>query len=317
MLERGHLKPELLESQQMDLRSLRSFVMVVEQGGFTSASRLVGATQSTISKSVKQLEDELGIKLLERSRGGVVLTEAGALFHKSAIAMLDEKENLLRQLDDIRGLHKGTLRIGIPALFGSALFAAVFIEFRKQYPMVIVQLSEYPSELLWEGLLDGKIDIGISLVPSSHDLDYFPLYAEPLAVLLPRDHPLSRRASLKLLDVKEEGFILFPKGYALNDMIMSACERNSFVPREIARTTEIEFTLELIASGAGVGFLPRALLGRYSIDAVVPVTLDEPETSFSTAVVWRKDARLSSASNAWLRLTKQTFEKLTARTGNS
>ena len=113
----------------MELRTLRAFVEVVRQGGFSRAAEVVFATQSTVSKAVKQLEDEIGVPLLDRIGHRSVLTVAGEVVYRRALQMLAERDHLVAELDDLRGLKRGTLRLGLPAIANN-LFAPLFVIYR-------------------------------------------------------------------------------------------------------------------------------------------------------------------------------------------
>src|SRR5579883_3278863 len=98
----------------MDFRTLRAFVEVVRQGGFSQAAKTVFATQSTVSKAVKQLEDEIGVALLDRIGHRTKLTAAGEIVYPRALRLLAERESLMGELQELRGLKRGTLRLGVP-----------------------------------------------------------------------------------------------------------------------------------------------------------------------------------------------------------
>src|SRR5258707_12448715 len=97
----------------LDFRRLRLFVEVVRQGGFSQAAKVVFATQSTVSKAVKQLEDELGMPLLDRVGHRSTLTAAGDMVYRRALRMLADRDDLLAELDELRGLKRGILRLGL------------------------------------------------------------------------------------------------------------------------------------------------------------------------------------------------------------
>src|SRR5258706_3637733 len=124
----------------LDLRRLRMFVEVVRQGGFSQAAKAVFATQPTVSKAVKQLEGELGVALLERDGRRSKPTAAGTLVYRKGLDLLSAAGDLAAELDDLRGLKRGTLRIGCPRLGSSALLAPLFSTFRRQYPGIDVSL---------------------------------------------------------------------------------------------------------------------------------------------------------------------------------
>src|ERR1700678_3077603 len=118
----------------MELRTLRAFVEVVRQGGFSQAAKTVFATQSTVSKAVKQLEDELGFSLLDRAGHRSTLTAAGEIVYRRALVMLAERDDLVAELAELRGLKRGVLRIGLPPIGSDIVFAPIFAVYRSRYP---------------------------------------------------------------------------------------------------------------------------------------------------------------------------------------
>lgn len=291
----------------MELRSLRAFVEVVRQGGFTSAAKIIYATQPTISKSVRQLEEELGLRLLDRTKTGVQLTEAGHLVYKRALNILGEREDLLLELDELRGLKRGLLRLGIPPFGGSTLFAPIFSAFHDRFPHVEIQLAEHGSRRLCELVLAGDLDFGASLLPVSNDFETLSLQDEPLVALLPASHPRAQADSIRLIDLASDRFVLFEDGFALNDMILAACQRNSFVPSEVTRSGQLDFIVELVASRLGVAFLPLTLANRRPHPQIRQLILDEPHTNWNMAMVWRRNSYISYAGHAWLELTRKIY----------
>ena len=191
----------------MELRTLRAFVEVVRQGGFSQAAKVIFATQSTVSKAVKQLEDELGVPLLDRIGHRSTLTAAGDVVYRRALRMLAERDDLIAELDELRGLKRGTLRLGLPPVGSSTLFAPLFAIYRSRYPGIDIRLVEYGSGRLEEILLSGDIDLAASLLPVSDDFEWQDVHSEPLMVLLPSDHPLARKKSTDLASLKDLPFI--------------------------------------------------------------------------------------------------------------
>lgn len=291
----------------MEIRSLRAFVEVVRQGGFTSAAKIVFATQPTVSKAVRQLEDELGLRLLDRTKTGVQLTEAGHIVFKRALNILDERKTLVSELDDLRGLKRGLLRLGIPPFGGSTLFVPIFTAFRAQFPHVDTQLAEYGSRKLCELVLAGDLDFGASLLPVSDEFETHLLLDEPLMALLPVSHPQAGAPTISLSELTGDRFVLYEQGFALNDVILGACQRHDFVPAELTRSGQLDFIVELVASKLGVAFLPRSLATKRLNPGVHQAVLDEPGTNWAMAMVWRRDSYVSHAGQAWLDLTRKIY----------
>ncbi|MFI5018331.1 MAG: LysR family transcriptional regulator, partial [Dongiales bacterium] len=286
----------------MELRALRAFVEVVRQGGFSQAAKVIFATQSTVSKAVKQLEDEIGAPLLDRHAHPSRLTPAGDIVYRRALKMLAERDDLVAELDELRGLKRGILRLGLPPVGSSTLFAPLFASYRSRYPGIDIRLVEHGSTRLEEILLAGEIELGASLLPVPAEFEWQDVRSEPMMVLLPAGQVLAAGESTDLAGLKDLPFILFEAGFALNRVILDACRRRGFQPIIAARSSQIDFIVELVATGLGIGFLPRMIAGQRRHPAVRQVLLAEPQTEWHMAMIWRHGSYLSYAARAWLAL---------------
>jgi len=289
----------------MEFRTLRAFVEVVRQGGFSQAAKTVFATQSTVSKAVKQLEDEIGVPLLDRIGHRSVLTVAGEVVYRRGVRLLADRDDLLAELDEIRGLKRGALRLGLPPVGSSTLFAPLFAVYRQRYPGIDVRLVEHGSAQLAESLRSGDIDFAGALIPTSDEFDWQVVRREPLVALVPSGHRLVGRRSVKLADLKETPFILFESGFALHRVVLEACQRAGFEPNIVAQSSQIDFMIELVGAGLGVAFLPRMIAAQRRHSAVRTLNLDEPGTEWAMAMTWRRGAYLSAAAQAWLDLVRE------------
>lgn len=287
----------------MEFRPLRAFVEVVRQGGFSQAARTVFATQSTVSKAVKQLEEELGVPLLERIGHRSLLTAAGEVVYRRGLALLADRQDLLAELDEIRGLKRGSLRLGLPPVGSSTLFAPLFAIYRQRYPGIEVRLVEHGSAQLAESLRAGELDFAGLLLPVPEDVEWSRVRREPLVALLPPTHPLAVRPHLRLADLKDVPFILFESGFALHRIILDACSRAGFSPQVVAFSSQIDFMLELVSAGLGVTFLPRMTAMRQG--ALRQLLVEDAGTEWEMAMAWRRGAYLSVAARAWLALVRE------------
>jgi DNA-binding transcriptional LysR family regulator len=288
----------------MEFRNLQVFVEVVRQGGFTRAARTLHSTQSTVSKSVQLLEQQLGARLLDRIGQRNVLTAIGEIVFSRGSTLLADRENLMAEIAEVKGLTRGSLRLGLPPIGSNALFAPIFTAYRQRYPDISVNLVEHGSDELERALSRGEIDIGGLLLPISDDFDFIPMQQEPLTVLLPSHHRLSNEDKVRIADLRDDPFILFDETFSLHRLILSACHRQRYEPKVAAMSSQIDFVVELVSSGLGVSFLPAsiALSRRRSTIAYVP--LDEDDASWHMAMAWRRNGYLSNAALAWLELTE-------------
>ena len=289
----------------MNLRTLRVFVEVVRQGGFSQAAEVVSLTQSSVSKAVRTLEDELGTPLLNRIGHKSELTAAGEIAYRRALVLLAERNDLIAEINELRDLKGGTLRIGLPPVGSGVLFAEMFATYRSRYPMVNIELIEYGSKKLCECLEAGEVDLAALLIPIDETFAYQEVRNEPLVVVLPSAHSLSRRKRMNFSDLADSPFILFDEGFALNALIMAACDRRGIVPRVTARSGQIDFIADLVAAGLGVAFLPRMLAQKHKHAGIALVPLEEPHTDWNIALAWRAGAHLPPAAMAWLDLAKE------------
>ncbi|HEY9102339.1 LysR family transcriptional regulator [Chitinimonas sp.] len=289
----------------MNLRTVRAFVEVVRQGGFSQAAEVVLLTQSAISKAVRTLEEELGVPLLNRLGHRCELTAAGEVVYRRALVMLAERDDLIAELKELQGLQRGTLRIGLPPVGSGVLFSKMFTAYRRRYPNIEIQLLEYGGEQLHECLQGGVVDLAAILAPLGPELDGQDVRVEPLTVVLPASHPLADRPELDFPTLAAEPFILFEEGFTLNRIILDACERQGVAPKICARSAQIDFIVDLVKAELGVAFLPRMLAEKYQNHAIRLVPLAEPQTDWHMMLAWRRQAHLPAAARAWLELARE------------
>jgi DNA-binding transcriptional LysR family regulator len=288
----------------MELRTLRAFVEVVRQGGFSQAAKVVFATQSTVSKAVKQLEDELGLLLLDRIGHRSELTAAGEIVYRRALAILAERDDLITELDELRGLKRGVLRLGLPPLGSDILFGPVFAAYRSRYPGIEIRLAEHGSKRLEEDVLAGEIDLAATLLPVSDLFECQHVRREPIVVLLGAGHALADREQVDLTSLASSPFILFDPGFAMNSLILAACRKAAITPQIAARSGQIDFIVELVASGMGVGFLPRMIAEQRRHSGVRYALLADPDTNWDLVLIWRRGGYLSHAAKIWLAMVR-------------
>ena len=293
----------------MDLKALRIFTEVIRQGGFSQAGKTVFLTQSAVSKAVRQLEEEMGFALVDRSGHKPALTDAGRVAFRHAQTMLTQREDLLTELSELKGLKRGALRLGLPPIGSDILFAPLFADYRNRHPDIEIQLVEHGSRRLEEMVLAGEVDLGASLLPVPDALDWQEVTREPLHVLIAQDHPLAQRQEIALAELKDMPLIFFDSGFALNPIILEGCREAGFEPTIAARSGQINFIVELVGAGLGVGFLPRLIADLRVRPGVVHIPVHSPAMNWHMAWVWRRGGYLSFAAKAWLDLAREVTRK--------
>lgn len=289
----------------MELRLLRAFIEVVRHGGFTEAGKRIFATQSTVSKMVRQLEEELGVQLIDRSGPRARPTEPGLVVYQRGLDMLAMRDELLAQIGEFDSLKRGVLRTGVPTVGGDMLFAPVIAEFRRRHPDIRIELIEHGSTRLHETLRAGDLDVAGILLPVAGELDHRPVRCEPVVALVPQGAFAPEQTSIGLPDLRDWSFLLFQEGFALNDMILSACRRHGFIPTVAMQSAQTRFIARLVGAGLGVAFMPRMVALADRPEGVALLELDEPDVSWNMTLAWRREGYLSQAARAFIDLVQE------------
>lgn len=300
----------------MELRNLRVLVEVIRQAGFTEAARVLFSTQSTVSKAVRALEDELGLQLVERG-ARVRATPAGEIAYRHGLRMLGVRQDLTDEIAELKGLRRGTLRIGVPALGGDLLFAPIYAAFRAAWPGIEVQLLEHGSGRLREALRAGEIDVAGLLLPQPDEFVCEEMRREPVVAVLRGDHPLAAQGLIRFGDLAQLPVLLFDPGFLLHRMVVQAFQANHLVPQIAACSGQVGFLVELAAAGAGVTFLPAGIAAAQARAGLVARPLGGPDLEWRMAMGWRREGFLSHAAGAWIDLARDTMrrQQLAVETG--
>ena len=282
----------------LDLRRLRLFTEVVRQGGFTRASRTAFASQPTLSKAVKRLEDELGVALFDRPGRRVALTAEGNLVYSRAMALLAQGADLVAELESLRGLQRGSLRLGFPRLGSTSLFASMYATFRKRFPGIDVQMSVQRRERLDELLRNGELDLAVLSHPIADDFERQEHSVDRLVALVPGSGS-GRMGSAPLASLAGKPLSLSGET-ALDAQVLDAYRKKKLTPRISGQGAQIDFVFELVAANTGIAFVPGAVARQRKHRSAHAVVVRDPAMDWRLAFAWRRGAHLSAAARAWL-----------------
>jgi DNA-binding transcriptional LysR family regulator len=264
----------------MDLRRLRYLVTVADEGHITRAAERLGLQQPPLTRQIRSLEDELGVRLFERLPRGVKPTEAGAAAVEEARAILARAERLPDLARRAARGEQGRLAVGVTSSGAFHPFVAQQIRaFRTGAPGVQLALAEDGTPELVRGLEEERLDAAFlrSRGALGADLLIEPLLEEPMVAALPTGHALAAEPVLKLAALTEETFVFYrrPTGPGLHDAIVAACLRAGFSPNVGQEAPRMASTLGLVAAGLGVSVVP-ASMQRMNVEGVtfVPLTGD-------------------------------------------
>ncbi|NUT37722.1 MAG: LysR family transcriptional regulator [Hamadaea sp.] len=265
----------------MDTQLLEVFRTVAEHRSITTAARALSFTQSAVSRQIAALEQEVGAKLFDRLPRGVDLTEEGRTLLPHAEAVLDRLTAARRDLDDLRGLGRGRLRVGAFPTAVAALVPRAMAAFRSAYPQVALSLVEGQTPRLLERLAAGDADVAVvSTSPTADfDRDRFDLHHlldERLLVAVARDHRLARRRTVRLADLAEDAFVV--GSATAENTLLRASLPGGFRPRIDLIAAEWTGKLGCVAAGLGVALVP-ALAVRGTPPDIALLRLHEEDES--------------------------------------
>jgi DNA-binding transcriptional LysR family regulator len=259
----------------MDLRHLRYFVAIAEEGHVTRAAERLGMQQPPLSQRIRAMEEELDAQLFRRKSRGVELTDAGRALLEDARAILSHFDRALGTTRRTARGEQGRLCLGIAPTAPFHPFVPQTIRaFREAFPLVSLTLEEGLSNEVRERFSRDQMDVAFVRTSTMHtdDLLIWPLLEEPMVVALPGLHAMARGerdVALPLKSLAGDSFILFgPPGTGIYDETVAACRAAGFSPRIGQQAPRITSTLGLVAAGLGVALVPESMR-KMSMDGVV------------------------------------------------
>lgn len=307
----------------MELRHLRYFVAVADELNFRKAAERLHVTRPALSKQIKDLEEETGVKLLQRDTVRVALTDAGSVFLEEARSVLADVERAVRLAREAQDGKRGQLRIGSVGQIAAGFLPEALKSFRASFPDVeIVFMEMTPPEQL-AALDNGRIHIGFGYGSAADGQDRFGrllLLRSPYGVSISRDHPFARRKALKPTDLAGRPLLcIADESSSGHGATMRAIlEKEGVTPGPMQPISGFDSLLTMIAADQGISLLPIVLdlSQSHGIDTL-PLTLSEGNGDFFMWAVWRKDGESRLVRNFIRILRNHLRQSETDREGNA
>lgn len=289
----------------MQIGQLRAFLAVAEQRHFTRAARELGMAQPSVSAHVRRLESELGNELFDRRKGDLRLTVAGEALLPFARRILADVDAASAELSQVGGLARGRLSIGATPSLAATLVPPVLARFHTAYPGIELALREAGSMELVAALVEGAVDIALVILPVRHEaLETQALLREELVVAVARTHPLAKRRTIALTDLRDVPLVMFRQGYDLRSATEAACRGAGFAPTIAVEGGEMDGVLRLTAAGLGAAIVPSLIVEpRGPLRAV---RIEKSALTRTIGIAHRRDRRLSRAGQELI----ETFRSL-------
>ncbi|WBS01520.1 LysR substrate-binding domain-containing protein [Pseudoduganella sp. SL102] len=291
----------------MDIRSLRYFVETARLSSFTQAAELLHVTQSTISKMVHQLEEELGTPLFVRDGRRLGLTDTGRVVFQRGEEMLATMRTLAAEVRDVQAVRRGTLTVGIPPMI-NVLFTPVLKAFRERHPDIALVLREETGQNVERLVAGGELELGMTVLPADPGLavETLPVATYPMWALAAGGTFQRQRRTLKLSALKELPLVLLTDDFALTRALRRAFAQAGFEPVVAAQSGQWDWLVEMASAGIGVALLPEPFIERLADASLQAVRIVEPELPWQVAHV-RSGRYLSHAARAWLEVSAEVL----------
>ncbi len=274
----------------MELHQLEYFVAVAEEASFTRAAARVHVAQPGVSAQVRRLESELGQRLLDRSGRSVRLTETGSVVLPFARAALDAVARARLAVDELAGLVRGQVTVGMVSGCALPVLAEFLASFHQQYPGVAIALTEDNSDRLLEMLRGGRLDlalIGSAGEPENQGISTAVLVDEELVVAVPPGHPLASAGTITIKALRDVPLVCLPRGTGVRAALDAACAAAGFEPRIVFEASALPMVVAMAAQGLGLAVVPASVANTANTaNAPVIVPIASPGVRSRLELAW-------------------------------
>ena len=291
----------------MELRHLRYFVAVAEELHFGRAAARLFIVQPSLSQQIQQLEEELGLPLLRRTKRSVELTDAGKVFLTEARKVLDQVQEAKRATQRASRGEIGRLVVGYISSSTYDLLPITLSAYRERFPEIDVALRELTTQEQVRALEEETIQVGLLRLPiNTSTLQVEVIRREPIVCVLPEGHPLAFHKQIAMPLLANEPFVLQSRqrGGGYYAQLMNLCLTSGFSPNVLQEVTEMHTIVSLVAAGMGISLVPLSIENIRS-QGVVYRKLEGAEVLTEMAVAWLRNSRSTIVQN-FLQVARET-----------
>ncbi|WP_168190081.1 LysR family transcriptional regulator [Caloramator sp. E03] len=294
----------------MDILQIKYFYYIVKLGSFSEAAAELNISQSSLSKRISSLENELNVMLFDRTTRRVNLTDAGKIFLSFSEKILFEYEDIQNKLKDFSIPAKGKLKISTIPVMSQYNITSLISGFKEIYPGINIFINETEYKSILYSLYDSEYSLAF-LRTNYIDMDKFdiiPISTDKLSVCIPKNHPFASKKSIDINEIKNEKLILLDQNSGIYDIVVSACKSACFEPNILYTNTRIETIIGLIAAGEGISLLMDKVVRFFNNPDIYILPLSKPINS-TIALVKLKKQKLSSNEKLFWNYVSEVFSK--------
>lgn len=243
-------------------KMVKVFLTSIDSGSFTRAGEILGYTQSNLTQMMKSFEEELGIPLLIKTKKGVEPTSEAKLLIPAMRAMAAQEERFLQEADEIRGLHRGSVRIGSYVSTSSTWLPQVIGYYQNAYPEVEFNIVESGQEEMLRGLLSGDLDLALMSEPENNEVDFIHILDDPMVVVFPPGHELGSYDYVPVEKLQHYPLIMTYREY---DTDANRILLDAGLDTSVRYRSKDDFAvLSMVQHGLGISILPELTLERFA-----------------------------------------------------
>lgn len=282
----------------MEIRQLQCFYETAKWNSFTKASEKLFIAQPAVSIAIKKLEKELGVTLFHRHDRAVRLTVEGERFFVHIQKVFEQLEEARLEMEELRGLQRGEVKLGLPSMMGSYYFPNIIVAFKKEFPHLHISILEDGTKQIQTYIENDSIDMGVIILDeTTSDLEAIPIVNEEMVVCVPATHRLANEGSITYEQLANEPLVLFREGYFQRDLVINHIQQLGLKPNIAFETNQISLTKSLTRKGLGVTLFLKMVI--QDDGDFVPLSLTPPIT-LSLGLAWKKKTYLSKANEAFV-----------------
>ena len=290
----------------MDIKDMRAFYAIVEEGNISHAAQRLDIAQPALSRQMKRLETSLGVQLFERGSRRIRQTDAGRVMYTRVEHILGMVDGTVREITEIGSGIAGSIRLGTITTSGALLLPELISEFHSRYPNVTYQIWEAEGARILELLDNRVIEIGITRTQvDSKVYESIVLPNEPLVLIMNKEQEIGAASDkVELKELKDQPIII-PLRW--QSVFIANCRKLGFEPNIVCVSDSIVQDLLLAKMGMGMALLPVSSKTLLTDGNLIYKKLIEPEMSTHTVIAWLKNRTLSSSSEHLIRLFREMF----------
>ncbi|OMF18163.1 LysR family transcriptional regulator [Paenibacillus amylolyticus] len=291
----------------MELLQLRYFLTVARCEHVTEAAGKLHVTQSSLSKTIQRLEDDLGVPLFDRIGRKLRLNDFGRTFLQRTEKALFELEQGQREIADLSNPDQGTLQLAVTT---ASTLPGILREFRKNKPDIQFHVQMVSLENMSRLLHRGEVDFCLASPPiQGDDIECQMLFDDPIVVAVPMGHRYADRSSIQLTELKDEWFVGVKQGYGVRDMVDSTCRSVGFLPKYVYEGDEPARLTALVEAEIGLAFIPST--ARNPNERVRFLQVEEHRLVREIALLSHKNRYISKAALAFRSVVMDYFRAMT------